>query len=242
MDRVSTGSFAVNDWLEGGYERGIVTMIAGPSASGKTNFATLAACSSAREKRVVFVDTEGGFSTERVRQIVGEENMEKILSKIMILNPTTFEEQNEAFSQLLKYMTGDEIGLIVVDSIVMLYRLELGEATQRKDLDRVSQLNRDIAKQMRTLVEIARKRKIPVVVTNQVYNSFLSFEEQEKGAERKTNIVGGDLFKYWSKCIIELKNNDERKAVLLRHRDLGASEFCFEIKNEGIVKKNTGIL
>jgi len=34
-----------------------------------------------------------------------------------------------------------------------------------------------IAEQMRTLSEISRKKKIPVIITNQVYFDFLSEEE-----------------------------------------------------------------
>jgi DNA repair protein RadB len=67
MERVSSGSFDLNDWLGGGYEKGIISMIVGPAGSGKTNFSTLAACSCAREKKVIFVDTEGGFSVDRVK-------------------------------------------------------------------------------------------------------------------------------------------------------------------------------
>lgn len=49
-------------------------MIAGPPGCGKTNFVILASCSQAKKgKKVIFVDTEGGFSVERVKQIVGEE-------------------------------------------------------------------------------------------------------------------------------------------------------------------------
>ena len=62
---------------------------------------------------------------------------------------------------------------------------------------------------MRILAEISRKQNIPVLITNQVYMEFLSEEDFKKGVERNTNIVGGDLFKYWSKCIIELKNDDK---------------------------------
>jgi len=241
MEYISTGSFDVNDWLGGGYEKGVVTMIAGPAGSGKSNFAILAACSAAREKKVIFIDTEGGFSSERVRQIVGEENLEKILSNILILNPTNFVEQNESFERLLEHITSDEIGLIVVDSIIMFYRLELGEANQRHDRERVSEINRDVAKQMRTLVEISRKRNMPILITNQIYNSFLSMADIDRGKEKTTNIVGGDLFKYWSKCIIELKHDNGRKAKLLKHRSLGESEMDFEIKNEGIFKKSRGL-
>jgi len=37
MERVSTGSFDLNDFMQGGYERDIITMIAGGPGSGKTN-------------------------------------------------------------------------------------------------------------------------------------------------------------------------------------------------------------
>ena len=75
-------------------------------------------------------------------------------------------------------------------------------------------------------------------MTNQVYFGFQSEEDWKKGVERETNIVGGDLLKYWSKCIIELKNDrGRRKAILLKHRSLPYKELSFEIKNEGIFRK-----
>ena len=48
-NRISTGSFHFTKWLYGGYEKGIITMIAGPPGSGKTNFCVLAACSQAKK-------------------------------------------------------------------------------------------------------------------------------------------------------------------------------------------------
>src|SRR3989338_11382854 len=97
-ERISAGSFDLNKWLYGGYEAGIITMIAGPPASGKTNFVILAACSQAKKgRKVIFIDTEGGFSTERVKQIVGQENYEEILKNILLLKPMSFEEQKKLF-------------------------------------------------------------------------------------------------------------------------------------------------
>ena len=196
----------------------------------------LSACSQARDKKVIFIDTEGGFSIERVKQIVGID-YENILQNILILNPTNFNEQKESFEKLLGYLKSDKIGLIVVDSMAMLYRLELGDAISLGDQEKINEINRDVAKQMRTLVEISRKREIPVLITNQVYSEFLSFEDLKNGVEKETNIVGGDLFKYWSKCIIELKNNRSRRAILLKHRSLEKGEFPFEIRNEGIFRR-----
>ncbi|MGY4884536.1 MAG: DNA repair and recombination protein RadB [Nanobdellota archaeon] len=238
-EKISTGSYDLNTWLYGGYERDIITMIAGPPGCGKTNFVILASCSQAKKgKKVIFIDTEGGFSVERVNQIVGKENSEGVLKNIFLLKPTNFEEQKKDFSKLLNFVKKEDIGLIVIDGMAMLYRLELGEAHNLKDEEKIREVNREMAKQMKIMAEISRKQNIPILITNQVYLEFIPEEEFKKGVERNTNIVGGDLFKYWSKCIIELKNdNGKRKAILLKHRNLPQKEMGFLIKNEGIFKK-----
>jgi len=238
MSKISTGSFDLNKWLFGGYEEDIITMIAGSPGTGKTNFVILAACSQAKkENKVLFVDTEGGFSVERVKQIVGED-YEKYLENIILAEPVNFDEQKKLFLKILETIKKEQIKLIVIDGMAMLYRLELGDAVKSKEDEKIRSVNREVSNQMRILAEIARKKKIPVIITNQVYSSFLTEEEWKKGIERETNIVGGDLFKYWSKCIIELKNEkNKRKAILLKHRSLPFKEMAFEIKNEGIFKK-----
>jgi len=232
IGKISTGSYDLNKWLFGGYEEGVITMIAGPAGSGKTNFCILAACSQAkRGKKVIFVDTEGGFSSERVRQLVGEE-YETVLGNIFLLEPTSFDEQKKCFIKLLEQIKKEHVGLIVIDGMAMLYRLELGSERETKEI------NKEISHQMRMLAEISRKQKIPILITNQVYSEFLSEEEWQKGVKKEVKIVGGDLLKYWSKCIIELRNDGgKRKACLLKHRSLPQKEMSFEIKNKGIFRK-----
>jgi len=140
MTKISTGSFDLNTWLNGGYEKDIITMIAGPPGSGKTNFSILASCSQSKNnKKVIFIDTEGGFSVDRVKQIVGE-NHEKILENIFLLKPTNFEEQKKCFEKLLIAVKKEQIGLIVIDGMAMLYRLELGDAIHSKDDSNISQI------------------------------------------------------------------------------------------------------
>jgi DNA repair protein RadB len=238
-EKISAGSYDLNRWLYGGYESGIITMIAGPPASGKTNFVLLAACSMAKKgKKVIFIDTEGGFSVERVKQVVGSENLEGILKNIFILNPTSFEEQKKIFMNLLNRVRKENISLIIVDGMAMLYRLELGDAQKSKDDSKIREVNREVAKQMRILSEISRNQNMPVLITNQVYHDFLPEEEWKKGVKPEANIVGGDLFKYWSKTIIELKNDGgKRKAVLLKHRSIPKKELNFEIVNKGIFRR-----
>ena len=237
-NKISAGSFDFNKWLYGGYEKGVITMLAGTPGSGKTNLAILASCSQAKKgNKVIFVDTEGGFSVERVKQVVGE-NHQEILKNILLLEPTNFEEQKKAFSSLLESVKKKHVSLIVVDGMAMLYRLELGDAVKTKDSENVREVNREMAKQMRLLAEISRKQNIAIIITNQVYGSFVSEEDWKKGVQKEMNIVGGDLLKYWSKCIIELKNNGgKRKAVLLKHRSLPQKEMSFEIREKGVFRR-----
>ena len=232
-EKISSGSFDFNDFLGGGYEKDVITMIAGPPGSGKTNLAILVACSQAKqENKVIFIDTEGGFSVERVNQITG--NSEKILENILILKPTNFDEQKNCFNQLLKNLKKEQVKLIVIDGMAMLYRLELAENEKQ-----IKKINGEIVKQLRILAEISRKKNIPVLITNQVYSQFVE-GEWKNGFEKQMNIVGGDLFKYWSKCVIELKKEDnKRKAVLLKHRSLPEKEMNFEIREKGIFKKKS---
>ncbi len=235
--KISAGSFDLNRWLYGGYENDVITTIYGPAGSGKTNFCLLAAVSQAKKgNKIIYIDTEGGFSVERFKQLAGEE-YEKFLENILLLKPTTFKEQQISFYKLLKEIRTSKIGLIVIDGMTMLYRLELAEAKEKGEKE-IRDINRKLAEQMRILAEIARKKQIPVIVTNQVYNEFLSEEEFKARKERTVIMVGGDILKYWSKCIIELKlEKGKKKAVLRKHRSLPEKELIFEIVNEGIRKR-----
>ena len=237
-NKISTGSLDFTKWLDGGYEKDVITMIAGPPGCGKTNLCFLVCCSQAKkDNNVIFIDTEGGCSVDRIKQIVGED-YEKVLENILLLEPVNFEEQKKCFLKLLDNVKKNHVSLIVVDGMAMLYRLELGDAIKSKQSDSIKKVNSEIAKQMRSLAEIARKQKIPIIITNQVYGGFLSEDDWKKGVEREMNIVGGDLMKYWSKCIIELKKSGaRRKAVLLKHRSLPEKEFSFEIIQSGIRKR-----
>lgn len=237
-NKISAGSYDLNKWLFGGYEKDIITTIYGPAGSGKSNFCILVAVSQAKKgNKVIYVDTEGGFSVERFKQIAGEE-YEKVLSNVLVLKPTSFDEQEKAFSQILREIKNTRnIGVVIVDGMTMLYRLELAEAIKNKSDEEIRIINAKLARQLRTLAEIARKQNIPIIVTNQGYSEFLSEEDLKAGKKKEFHMVGGDLLKYWSKCIIELKKEGSSRTVVLRkHRSLPEKEFSFSIVNEGIRK------
>ncbi|MBU0977126.1 MAG: DNA repair and recombination protein RadB [Nanoarchaeota archaeon] len=227
MVKVSAGSYDLNTWLYGGYENDIVTVLYGGAGSGKTNLCLLAAVSQAKKgNKVIFIDTEGGFSVERVKQLVGEKDgVQEVLKNIFLLKPTSFEEQKKAFVELNKRLK-DQIDLIVVDGMTILYRLDFADARDKSD-EALQTINSELAKQMKTLAEIARKKEIPVLVTNQIYR----WEDEDR-------MVGGDILKYWGKCLIELVNDKGRRIAYLRkHRSLPEKSLDFQITNSGIKKR-----
>ena len=120
--KISGGSYDVNRWLHGGYDDEIITTIYGSAGSGKTNFCLQAAVSQAKKgNKVIYIDTEGGFSSERVKQLVGNDDKEKekVLGNILILKPTNFEEQKKSFDSLLNHIK-NQVSLIVCDGMTML--------------------------------------------------------------------------------------------------------------------------
>ena len=119
MTKISTGAAFLDTFLDGGYDHDIITTLYGPAGAGKTNFCLLAAVAMAANKKVILIDTEGGIAVERIRQISGEKHKE-ILERLVFFHPVTFDEQKEIFEKL-RGLVNEHIGLIIVDSISMLY-------------------------------------------------------------------------------------------------------------------------
>lgn len=225
-NKIPTGSKILDIILDGGYEKDVITTIYGPAGAGKTILCLLCTINIARTgKKVVYVDSEGGFSLERLKQIASHisQDYKKILDNIIFLRPTSFAEQKKSFEKL-KDIVNDKIGLIVVDTIAMLYRLELGKSEETQEV------NRELGRQISYLTEIARKKSIPILITNQVYTDF---DDRDK-----INIVGGDILKYGSKCLIELQitPNGNRRWILRKHRSIAEEkEVVFKIVEGGII-------
>jgi len=220
--KLSAGSKVIDSLLNGGYENDIITTIYGPAGTGKTTMCLLASIvATEKGKKVIYIDTEGGFSVERLQQL--DNYSEDVIKKIMVLKPTDFSEQHKVFNNV-RQMVNDKIGLIVVDTISMQYRIEAGRT---KDIKAV---NNEMGVQISMLNEIARKKNIPVLLTNQVYSDF--------EVRDAVKMVGGDILKYSSKCLIELeKFKTRRKAIVRKARSLPENkEVVFEIQEKGFVQ------
>ncbi len=197
-----------------------MTQVFGEAGSGKTNLCMQLAVECVKNgKKVIYIDTEA-ISPQRFRQIAGE-NAKEIAREIIIFEPTSFEEQYSAVKEIEKLIS-DRIGLIVVDSATSFYRFEL-------DQDESSiRSRRELSNQIGFLHGIARKYRLTVVISNQVYSDM---------ASGTLKPIGGSGIEHISKTIIQLEKTGEgtRRAKLWKHRSLPEGRARdFRITNEGL--------
>ena len=205
---ISSGNSYFDQFLNGGYKNE-VTLVYGSGASGKTTLCLILACSLLKkEKKVVYLDTENGFSIERFMQIFGPGYI-TMLDRLLLLKAQTFDEQCRKVDSLINLV---HIDLIIVDSLGAHYR----KVVRDNPVD----TNKKMDRQLRVLTELSRNG-IPIFVTNQVSTDI------ETG---KTRIVGGNMIKDWCKCLIALQKNP-RKIILEFPEE---REICFEIVTDGI--------
>ena len=212
--------------LGGGFEKGTITQIFGPPSSGKSNIAlTLAVNVAKSNKKVIYIDTEGGISIDRIKQIAGSD-FSNVANNIIVFEPTSFLEQNDKLKSIDVWLrrNHDDVDLIILDSAVALYRVD--------DM-KSAKLNKELGRQMGLLSKIARQYDVAVIVTNQIYSAI----DEEGNSDVKA--VGGTILQYGSKIIIQLERGDEinqRVATLKRHRSLPeGKQAVFSITSRGII-------
>jgi len=206
----------LDELLGGGIESGIITRIYGEAGSGKTNFCLQAARECVLSgKKVAYIDTEG-VSVERVRQICVSCDYKKILREILFFSPTSFESQEQMTQDALAL---ENLGLVVVDTITMFYRLNLEE-------------NRDgtirsFTRQVTNLQVAAREKNLYVLLTEQVYTDKNG--EIRPFTNRDTEHMAKTILR------LERKGVGEREATLMKHRSQPeGKKTCFRIRAAGL--------
>jgi len=226
---IPTGCGSLDKLLNGGLSPGDVALVYGEPKTGKTCLAIQCAVNATRLGfKVVFIDSDGTFFPRRLVQIAGPD-LNEVASKITVVKPTVFQEQGLAIDRLDEYLT-PQIGLVVVDTVTSLYRVEI-DVTKEKTF----KLNRELGRQLAYLAQIAKTRKVAVLITSQVRSVFLEgFVTVEPVATR--------VLRFWSDTVLNLKPADHRntlKIVLEKHTQRAYPLNCYvSIEESGVCDRS----
>jgi DNA repair protein RadA len=235
VNYISTGSKNIDNLLGGkGVESKSITEVFGAFGSGKTQLALSLAVNVQLPKEVggangkaVYIDTEGTFRPERIRQFAEGlgANPEKVLKNIFVARAFNSDHQIlllEKINEMIK--DGEPIRLLIVDSLTAHFRAEYSGRGQLAD--RQQRLNR----YMHDLMKLAEQRNVAVLVTNQV----MSNPAQMFGDP--TTPIGGNIVGHASTYRIYLRRGkkDSRVAKLIDSPSLPDGETVFMVETLGL--------
>ena len=171
MVRCTTGSKQLDNMFGGGIETQAMTELIGDYGTGKTQIClTLAVTAQlSREQggldgNVIFIDTEGTFSPERVHQIASIRELDPmdILNGIILARAYNSDHQCLLIDHLFQKCPEENVKLVVVDSMISHFR---GEYVGRENLSERQQL---LNLYLHKLIRVSEAFNTAVVITNQV--------------------------------------------------------------------------
>lgn len=148
--------------------------------------------------KVLFVDSDGTFSPKRLEQLSGGK-FDEVAVLVILVRPTDFREQVAVVDCLSEY-TAKGFGLVVIDTITGLYRARVAETSGK-----AFEPNRELNRQMASIAQMAKIRKIPVVVTSQVRGVL--------GENSGVAPVATRVLKFWADEIIAMKPTEDVQII-----------------------------
>lgn len=235
---ITTGSQNLNELLGGrGVESRAITEAFGAYGSGKTQLGSTLAVNvqlpvekGGANGKCVFIDTEGTFRPQRIKQIAEAmgANPEKVLKNILVARAFNSDHQMlllEKVTELIK--SGEPIKLMIIDSLTAHFRAEFSGRGQLAD--RQQKLNR----YMHDLMKLAETYNLAVYVTNQVMaNPAQLFGDP-------TTAIGGNIVGHASTYRMYLRRGKQgsRVAKLIDSPNLPDNEAVYWVSDAGIVDK-----
>jgi DNA repair protein RadA len=235
---ITTGSKEFDGLLGGrGVESRAITEAFGAYGSGKTQLGLTLAVrvqlpieNGGANGKAVFIDTEGTFRPQRVRQIAEamNANPEKVLKNIFVARAFNSDHQIlllEKISEMIK--NGEPIKLLIIDSLTAHFRAEFAGRGQLAD--RQQKLNR----YMHDLMKLAETHNLAVYVTNQVMaNPAQMFGDP-------TTAIGGNIVGHASTYRLYLRRGKQgsRVAKLIDSPNLPDNEIVYFVTDAGVTDK-----
>jgi len=232
---ITTGSKEFDDLLGGkGVETKAITEAFGAYGSGKTQLGLSLAVNAqlpfekgGAEGKAVYIDTEGTFRPERIRQIAEAKgaNPENVLKNILVARAFNSDHQMllvDKVGELIK--NGEPVRVVIVDSLTAHFRAEFSGRGQLAD--RQQKLN----KYLHNLMKMSEQFNLAVYVTNQVMsNPAMMFGDP-------TTAIGGNIVGHAStyRLYIRRGKKGSRVAKLIDSPNLPDNECVFFIGANGV--------
>jgi len=235
LHHITTGSKNLDNLLGGrGIQTKSITEAFGAFGSGKTQLALSLAVGvqlpveqGGANGKAVYIDTEGTFRPERVRQFadgIGA-NGDKVLKNILVARAFNSDHQMLLLDKVAEMIKdGEPIRLLIIDSLTAHFRAEFAGRGQLAD--RQQRLNR----YLHNMMKIAEQSNLAVYVTNQV----MSDPAQMFGDPTKA--IGGNIVGHACTYRMYLRRGkkDSRIAKLIDSPDLPDDATAFMIEKEGL--------
>ena len=235
VQRISTGSEALNILLGGGVETQSITECYGEYGSGKSQIAfqlsvdvQLPLEKGGLEGHAIWIDTEGTFRPARIEQLAAVKGLDpkQALQNIKIGRAYSSDHQVLLVDKIPELINADpKIKLIVVDSMMALFRAEyVGRGTLADRQQKVNVV-------LHNLQRLADRFNVAVYITNQVMaRPDVMFGDP-------TAAVGGHIIGHVATYRIYLRKGKKgsRVAKLVDSPSLPEGEASFEITSNGIM-------
>jgi DNA repair protein RadA len=237
---ITTGSKNLNDLLGGkGVESRAITEAYGAFGSGKSQLGFTLAVNvqlppeqGGANGKAVFIDTEGTFRPDRIKQIaegIGA-NPQHVLKNILVARAFNSDHQIlliEKIGEMIK--DGEPIKLLVIDSLTAHFRAEFAGRGQLAD--RQQKLN----KYLHDVMRLAEQSNLAVYVTNQVMaNPGMMFGDP-------TTPIGGHIVAHSSTYRMYLRRGKagSRVAKMIDSPNLPDNEAQFFVTIAGVRDEGT---
>jgi DNA repair protein RadA len=232
MSRCTTGSKNVDALLGGGIETQAITEFWGEFGSGKSQLChTLSVMAQQPEDQggvagsVIYIDTEGTFRPERVKQIAEGRGIDysEALKKVILCKVYNAAHLELVVRSLGKYIEQYGAKMVIVDSIISLHRSEFsGRGTLAERQQRLNVL-------IHRLLRVAEIFNIAVVVTNQVQTTPDSFFGDPNRPAGGNVIAHACTYRVYVK-----KAGPERIATMIDSPYHPYSDTRFQITSKGV--------
>lgn len=225
LNTIPTDCSVLDKVLGGGIPSEKVSLIYGEPETGKTTLAIQCAVNCARcGRKTLFIDCDKTFYAKRLSQLALGKPA-RIAELIVLMKPDDFREQAMIIDRLADYVTGN-FGLIVIDTINSLYRLRVSESPEK-----AFELNRELNRQLASLAQVARTRKIAILLVSQVRTAF-------KQKSVCVEPVATRVLEFWADLVVNMKPTENSSVIeLILEKPLTGNEpmTCYlRIEESGI--------